>query len=383
MSEQTRLEILFEKYFQKTANPQEIAELAKLVDEAANKDAVMQLFTNTWQKYEGNDVIVTPERSEEILDHILGKTHSKPARVIRWWRPAAAAAILLFMVSGAWYLLNKDHITKNPVAIQKTITDIQPGTDGAILTLANGKQIILDSAGNGKISDAAVKNGNKISYLDGEKNVAENNTMSTSNGRQFQLILADGSKVWLNAASSITFPTAFTGNERKVSVTGEVYFEVAHNDKIPFIVEHNDISVKVLGTHFNVNTYADETSAQITLLQGSVEVALRQAQGDKTIMLKPSQQAHVTTEIKIVNDVDVNEVIAWKNGLFNFKNADIKEIMRQAARWYDVDVIYEGNISKEKFIGKVARNTNLSEMMKILELNGVKYRIEGKKVIVM
>ncbi|MBA3674769.1 MAG: DUF4974 domain-containing protein [Chitinophagaceae bacterium] len=385
---QNRLEPLLDKFSQNEVNESEFNELCELIAASENDTILKVKLVNDIQQ--AKHYPIDKRKMDKMLLKVLypegAPVYQMQKRKIFSWTKIAAAAIIILMVSAGvyWYTAIQTKsdklIAKEESSIQN---DVAPGKEGAILTLANGKQIVLDSAGNGKISDAAVKNGNEISYLNGEKSIIENNTMSTPNGRQFQLILADGSKVGLNAASSITFPTAFTGKERKVSVTGEVYFAVAHNDKIPFIVEHNNISVQVLGTHFNVNTYADETLSRITLLQGSVKVALLQAKGYKTIILKPNQQAQVTSEIKIVNVVDVDEVMAWKNGLFNFKNADIKEIMRQAARWYDVDVIYEGNISNEKFIGKVARNTNLSEMMKILELNGVKYRIEGKKVIVM
>ena len=266
--------------------------------------------------------------------------------------------------------------------------DVAPGGNRAVLTLANGSQIILDSAANGNL---AQQGNTKIVKLDSGQ-LAYNslnersddvlyNTISTPRGGQYQIVLADGSKVWLNAASSLKFPTAFTGKERKVELTGEGYFEVAKNARMPFRVAVTGMTVEVLGTHFNINAYIDESTIKTTLLEGSVKVA----KSDRQLVIKPGQQAELTpnAEFIIHNSIDVDEVMAWKNGLFNFNKADIKEIMRQAARWYDVDVVYEGNISGEKYIGKVARNTNLSEMMKILELNGVKYRIDGRKITVM
>ena len=260
-----------------------------------------------------------------------------------------------------------------------------PGKEGAILTLGNGKTILLDAAGNGNIASqgaiAVVKKNDMVVYegVDHGPEIVYN-TMSTPRRRQFSLVLSDGTKVWLNAASSITYPTAFTGKERKVSVSGEVYFEVAHRDDNPFIVEKGDVTVKVLGTHFNVNTYQDDHDIKITLLEGAVSV------NNKTTsaLIKPGQQARVADDhkIKVLKDINMEDVMAWKNGLFHFEGTRIESLMQQLARWYDIEVVYSKR-TDELFYAEIPRNTNLSDVLKALELTGkVKFAIDGNKVIV-
>jgi ferric-dicitrate binding protein FerR (iron transport regulator) len=208
------------------------------------------------------------------------------------------------------------------------------------------------------------------------------NTISTPKGGQYQVTLSDGSKVWLNAASSLRFPATFSGKERKVELTGEGYFEVAHNKKMPFHVTVNDLDVEVLGTHFNINAYADESAIKTTLLEGSVKVV----KGNETKIIEPGEQASVTTsedEINVKQQVDLEQVVAWKNGIFQFERADIESVMRQISRWYDIDVDYHGRVS-EHFGGTISRDVNISDVLKMLEMTGgVNFKIDGKKVIVM
>jgi ferric-dicitrate binding protein FerR (iron transport regulator) len=193
-------------------------------------------------------------------------------------------------------------------------------------------------------------------------------------------VLADGTKVWLNAASSLRFPAAFAGKERIVELNGEGYFEVAKNASMPFHVRVHDMDVQVLGTHFNINAYTDETAMRTTLLEGSVQVS----QGEQTQLLTPGQQAAASQngQIQLADGVDVEEVMAWKNGMFQFQGADLETILRQAARWYDIDVEYKQRIS-DRFSGQISKNVNLSQLLKILELTGkVHFEIEGRKIIV-
>jgi ferric-dicitrate binding protein FerR (iron transport regulator) len=186
--------------------------------------------------------------------------------------------------------------------------------------------------------------------------------------------------VWLNSGSSLTYPVSFISNERKVSVTGEAYFEVAHDASRPFIVKNGSMDVQVLGTHFNVNAFKDDgNDTKVTLLEGSVKIN----NGSATGLLKPGQQAAVTKEIKIVNDVDLNLVMAWKNGYFEFDNASLQNVLKEVSRWYDVDVVYEGHNQRRQFIGEIQRDLNLSEMLKILEKNKVHFKIEGKELRIM
>jgi ferric-dicitrate binding protein FerR (iron transport regulator) len=212
------------------------------------------------------------------------------------------------------------------------------------------------------------------------------NTIATPRGGQYQLVLADGSKVWLNASSGLRYPTAFTGKERRVELTGEGYFEVAKNASMPFHVQVNQMDVEVLGTHFNINAYDDESAVKTTLLEGSVKVVKRETANVKEnpIVLQPGQQAEMKphSPLAINHSPNIEEVMAWKNGLFQFKAAGIETVLRQAARWYDVEFVYKGNIP-EKFSGQISRSANAEQLLKILELTGkVKFEINGKTIIV-
>jgi ferric-dicitrate binding protein FerR (iron transport regulator) len=309
---------------------------------------------------------------------------------MRWVKLTAAAAIFIALAAGAYFYLAPQ--PNYPVATSvKKVNDIGPpsGTK-AVLTLADGSKIVLDSTGNGilavqgnvKITKQGIGG---ISYMGTPAGKVSYNTLSVPRGsRPLNLTLSDGTRVWINVGSSLTYPTAFTGKERKVTMTGEAYFEVAHNSSMPFLVQHNDATVKVLGTHFNVNSYEDEFTERITLLEGSVRVS----QGTSSGLLKPGQQARINNDgnngIKIVNDVDVNEVMAWKDGKFMFdKNTDIYTIMRQVSRWYNVDVEYQGKIN-QRFWGSISKDVNVSQVLKILEAaGGIKFKVEENKIIVM
>ena len=306
---------------------------------------------------------------------------------LNWRRLAAAAVFILTASLSVYFFRHKSNMPQIAAISQKERfkNDVAPGKEGAILTLGNGKTILLDAAGNGNIASqgaiAVVKKNDMVVYegVDHGPEIVYN-TMSTPRRRQFSLVLSDGTKVWLNAASSITYPTAFTGKERKVSVSGEVYFEVAHRDDNPFIVEKGDVTVKVLGTHFNVNTYQDDHDIKITLLEGAVSV------NNKTTsaLIKPRQQARVADDhkIKVLKDINMEDVMAWKNGLFHFEGTRIESLMQQLARWYDIEVVYSKR-TDELFYAEIPRNTNLSDVLKALELTGkVKFAIDGNKVIV-
>jgi len=332
--------------------------------------------------------------ANEVWERIQNSLATKkPSKILempqRWW---AAAAVLLLLASGSYFFLHHAHSKTELASIKKNtlINDIAPGGNKAILTLSNGKKIILDSLHNGVVTQQGnskiVKlNNGKLEYQS-EKSKMESavqyNTVVTPRGGQYQLVLADGSKVWLNAASSIHFPTAFTGNERNVEITGEAYFEVAHNATMPFHVKVNNMDVEVLGTHFNINAYDDEGVMKTTLLEGSVKVS----EGNESIFITPGEQAEVgnsSDNIEVKKDVDLDEVVAWKNGKFIFNNSDLKSIMRQLERWYNIDVVYKSKIPDEEFIGIISRNVNISEILKMLETTGaVQFEIDGRKIIV-
>lgn len=311
-------------------------------------------------------------------------------------RMAVAAVVFIALASVAWWWLQKgDDRHSNTPAVTLTY-DALPGRNGAVLTLHNGHTVLLDSARNGAIhlqpGLQVAKQDSLISYSAAGAAVNEANTLTTPRGRKFQIVLSDGTRVWLNAASSIRYPAVFTGKERVVDVTGEVYFEVAplrlrSGQKMPFIV--NILStrdaglkgrVEVLGTHFNINAYDDEEAIKTTLLEGAVKVSKDAA----SVILKPGEQASISQSSQPSNPIPVQteEVMAWKNGYFQFGHADIQTVMRQVARWYDVDIQYEGTITTDKFGGSIPRDATLSQVLHALEQSLVHFTIQGKKVIV-
>lgn len=306
-----------------------------------------------------------------------------------WW---AAAAMLLVMASGAYFLINQGSQTKIATAAPQQPAlqnDMAPGGNKAILTLADGSSVVLDTAANGALahqgSVVVMKLNGQLAY-DKQNNAAPGevlyNTIQTPRGGQYQLILADGTKVWLNAESTLRFPTAFKGMERRVELKGEGYFEVAHDAAMPFVVTRDETAVTVLGTHFNIMAYDDEPAMKISLLQGSVRVS----RGGKELLLKPGQQAVVdgrSSGIALQEDVDMDHVVSWKNGLFDFDNDPLPVVMRQLSRWYNAQVNYTGAVPEGHYTGAIRRQANLSEVLKMLELaGGVQFSIEGKAIAV-
>jgi hypothetical protein len=302
-------------------------------------------------------------------------------------RYAAAAVILLSLTAGLYFTLYKHDSAKRQFLVQ----DRAPGGQKATLTLANGEVITLDGTATGKIADEAgtkilnsadgtiIYSGNSASTRTAAAQLQ--NTIATPKGGQYQLILADGTKVWLNAASSLTYPTAFDLHERKVMLTGEAYFEVVKNASAAFKVVTPNQTVEVLGTHFNVNAYVDEAATTTTLLEGSVRIS--SAAGKK--VLKPGEQAQTNANsgtILMTSGVDAGNAIAWKNGVFSFENEDLEMIMREVSRWYDIKIIYDGPLPKEKFVGEIPRNSKLSEVCRILELNNLQFKIDGNQMTV-
>lgn len=300
---------------------------------------------------------------------------------------ALAAAMLLAVGTILYLNLGKQKAErKDAVAVH----DVAPGKDKAILTLANGKKISLTNLTNGQIaSQRGIKisktaNGQLVYETTGDAEIKglkpEFNTIEVPVGGQWQVILPDRSKVWLNALSSITYPVHFTGKERNVKVSGEAYFEVAHNAHMPFKVQCGTQTVEVLGTHFNIMAYADEKLIKTTLLEGSVKVS----EGKVTKLLVPGEQAQVGLgKIAVTNDIDMEDVVAWKNGYFKFDD-NLETIMAKVAKWYDVDVVYQSKPDPNNvYAGKVSRSKNISSLLKIIEFNGdVHFKIEGRRVIV-
>lgn len=310
----------------------------------------------------------------------------QPKRSGMWLKITAAAAVAL-LVTGTtlWlYQANRANIHAGTQMISQN--DVAPGSNKAVLTLANGQTINLNSDKKGiiiKAGELAYNDGTQIKTDDQEAGLNEKNTVTTPIGGQYQVILEDGTKVWLNAGSSLSYPTHFTGGVRKVEITGEAYFEVAHNKAAPFKVSSKGQTIEVLGTHFNIMAYENEQMVKTTLLEGSVKVA--DGGSNKALILKPGQQAQFNAQqLSLARNVDIEEVVSWKNGYFKF-NEDIKSIMNKIARWYDVEVVYQPGIDlKQTFSGEVSKSRNVSVLLKVMELTGnVNFKVEGRRIIVM
>ncbi|MEO7215223.1 FecR family protein [Mucilaginibacter sp.] len=391
-----RLQYLFDKYYNKTATPQERDELFAIVDAGKCDEELSRYVRQAWDELKPGESFFDADKSNAILKNILGSVDTdnsrKPGRTLILWGKIAAAAVALIFISLCtyWHLYPKKETQTHAKAVKHPAHDALPGGNKAILTLANGKTIILDNAQNGTLAKQGatiVKKTADGQLLYNSAAMADNspipsiNTIVTPRGGQYQVILPDGTKVWLNAASSLRFPTVFTGKTREVDITGEAYFEVAKNPAMPFKVKTNRAEIEVLGTHFNVMAYDDETTMKTTLLEGAVNIK----SGSFSAILKPGQQAQITAngQSKVVDDVDVNDETAWKNGIFQFRDAGIDMILRQASRWYDVDVIYKGKIPHREFNGRIARSVKASELLNMLEYTGFKLKIEGKNIIVL
>jgi transmembrane sensor len=311
-------------------------------------------------------------------------------RISTWLRPAAAAVFLL-AAAGLFLFRNTQHHPPTPAAqpVAAHHQDIPPGGNKAILTLADGQQIALTDAPNGairKYDNITIKkeSNGRLTYVMGNNKTATSqnttNTITTPRGGQYEVTLPDGTKVWLNALSSLSFPLSFTGSQRQVRLTGEAYFEVSPDKTHPFLVETSHTEVHVLGTSFNVKAYSDETMTTTTLVTGAVKVA----NGHNQHVLQPGQQSLADRQGSLaVSAASIEEAIAWKDGYFVFHNASIRDIMRQASRWYDVNIQYEVNTEDLQFGGRISRFSNISELLKNLELTGsVHFSIEGNTVSV-
>ena len=316
----------------------------------------------------------------------------RQVRLLKQWRNVAAAAGIILLAGAAYYIYSG--APEKPVAqsaAAEPVKDIAPGKDGAILTLSDGSAIVLDNLESGLVSTQGnaqliISNG-QLAYKQTGTASDETlyNTITTPRGRQYRLQLPDGTEVWLNAASSIRYPTAFAGGERKVNISGEAYFEVAKRPDMPFkVIAGGSSEIEALGTHFNVNAYTDETSLNTTLLEGLIKVS---AVNDKPVLVKPGQQAQIgphTGKVRIVEGANTDNIMAWKNGAFSFEDASLKDVLRQIARWYDVEIDYQGNISDKIIRGKMGRDLSLLQMIAVLKGLRVNLMLEGdRKLIVL
>ncbi|SHM11535.1 FecR family protein [Mucilaginibacter sp. OK098] len=382
---ENRYQELAKKWLNKTITPDEQAEFAAWYN--ADQDIPVDIPPTFAENEE-----VLRERILNKINRDIKKDNNRFKIIIPTWL-RVAAGILLFAGCFIYYFVQIHQPVKQLALIRQKPqlkNDVSPGGNKAILTLANGSKIDLNDVKNGVLASQGKtvlkkdKDGQLIYEAPGGKAKDSSsiyNTITIPKGGQFQIVLSDGSKVWLNSASSITFPTAFSKIERKVTITGEVYFEVAKNKHLPFRVVAGKQTVEVLGTHFNINAYSDEDAIKTTLIEGSVKVSA----DSQSAILKPEQQSSILNNKHghiSINTVDTDDVLAWKNGNFLFERAEIQLIMREASRWYDVDIKYESELPPRRFTGSISRNVNLSELLKMLKYTGINFKIEGKTIIV-
>ncbi len=362
-------------------------------DQHALRQLMQEKFEQDQQQSTNLPITVSERLLAQIHEQIQAIPVTEPK--LNWKKWFAAAALLILMAAATFIYLRSKQVQPVPVSKITLKQDIAPpSSNTAIITLGNGQQIILDSAGKGLL--AMEGNVQLTKTADGSivyQGVSDKylvNTLNNPRGsKPVTLVLSDGSKVWLNSESSLRYPVAFGAAERQVEITGEAYFEVAKKAQPFKVAVAGKGVVEVLGTHFNINSYQDETYTKVTLLEGSVKVYLQTNGTSQAIAIKPGQQAlylsdqQKQTSIQVKNDIDLSAVMAWKNGFFNFDNSDLKSVLRQLSRWYNVDVVYQGNIPKRVFGGEMQRDLNLSEVLKILEKNNVHFKIETDKLIVM
>ena len=386
----SRLNYLLQQYQNGEATPKERLELMEIVRSGELEAPVRQWLSEVIEEApEGAADELGEERAEVLLSNILqaGRVEDGLRPIRRWaiWKMAAAAAVLFVIGFSAFWTGRRSMPVAVAVNDPKPKQDVLPGKHAAVLTLGNGQQVLLDSGRDGTVGHVGnltvINTQGMLSYKGlPAGSSAENtyNTLTTNAGNQYQLILPDGSKVWLNAASSIKYPVAFGSRERKVEITGEAYFEVSASASRPVIVAHGNTVVQVLGTNFNMNTYEDESVLTTTLLQGAIRIG----QGANSRLIRPGQQARLNANgtLTVVDDVNTEEVVAWKNDLFYFRSADMPSIMRQLTRWYGIRV--EGNTNiQERFYAKIPKSAKLTEVLNAFSLTEkVHFDIEGKTV---
>lgn len=404
--QQSQFRHLFQKYADGLCSPEEEILLMLWLADPASETKRLELVEKYFDQLTETHTMPV-WRADSMFQYIIrsGKQRipqpsAKRVSLLRWMkRIAVAAAVLVVMLGAGYWIKMFDRKQEQSLAEQKEPTpSIGPGTNKAVLILTDGSMIELDSAANGKLAQQGAtsilkEEGGTVTYQESRNSSSSltiaYNTLQTPKGGEYQLILPDGSKVWLNASSSITYPVRFAGKERKVSVTGEVYFEVRHDPGKPFRVSTGITEVEVLGTQFNINAYNDEPSVNTTLVEGSVKVGMpgnQRSHVSSYKVLLPGQQSQVTlsgtSRPHTIRPVNVPEVIAWKNGYFSFQGTDLYSIMRQVARWYDVEIIFEKQVN-EKFYAEISRQTPVTELLQMLTATeAVHFKIEGKKIIV-
>lgn len=394
-----RLKMLFQRYLSNTCTRQELEELMAALEKEPLDEALQKALVQHWLN--SRDVAGIPDadaKLESLFENTrsmhLSPTHQTEAPVrpkLRWRRYAAVAVVACALAATGYLYLRQPARQAAIITQQKdsdTIKDVTPGGNKATLILANGNTLTLDSGSNQVVQQGStavhLRNGSLQYDVQGTGGTVTFNTLSTPRGGQFQVVLPDGTKAWLNAASKLRYPTAFDGKERVVELQGEGYFEIVKKEGQPFKVRvlreaHHVLEVVALGTSFNIMAYADEQTVNTTLVEGAVKVSLDR----ESRLLQPGQQAavgHSSSNIS-VQRVNTDHVIAWKNGYFSFSDADIQTVMRQLSRWYDVEVSYPQGIPQGSFSGEIGKSLSLAQALELLEQARVHFRMETDRHI--
>lgn len=380
---------LITKYLQGNITDAEQAELEKWVTATEGSSRLMQEVTNTQMLQEGVEAfghVDTDEKWERLLDRIITREKTTASRLRRiTWRYAAAVLVLAV---ASWALIT--NLTRNTnsagIASDKYATDLPPGSKKAELVLDNGRTVSLQANNDSSFMEAGVdveRTKTGLTYSGGANGITAWNTLKVPRGGEYMVILADGTKVWLNAASTLRYPVQFTGSERRIELTGEGYFEVAKNKDKPFIVATDRMDVQAVGTAFNVNSYATspDSTASATLAEGKIKVTTKQ----KTVFIDPGQEVRTSPGATYVGKGNVEMALAWKNGFFVFNNTSLQEVTMQLSRWYDVSIVYDKNVEPGKlFTGEVNRNLPVSKLLERIEMTGIaKFRVDKSTVTVL
>ncbi|RZJ80460.1 MAG: FecR family protein [Chryseobacterium sp.] len=349
-----------------------------------------QAFLETWYLNWNTENQHFSEEEIKSAKSRVWSSLNRPVYKLKSWYWLSAVAGIFLAIAIFWFYNDGNNNPRKNVVVRKVQSDFKPGGNKAILTLAGGEKVILGNAATGNVANQGAvavteTETGKLVYQQGKGSVEAMmiNKLTTPRGGEYQLVLSDGTKVWLNAASSISFPASFTGNFRKVSITGEVYFEVAHNKNKPFLVTAGSQVISVMGTHFNISAYQDDEFVTTSLISGSVRVKNSKTKIEK--LIQPGQGATTSSrnDDLIIHKIDKDEILSWKNGYFQFDNQNVYSIMKILSRWYNVDVQFLNNKNTDRFGGTFSRGKQLSETLSNLEkLGDVGFKITPKKIIV-
>jgi len=392
--EESRFFMLMERYVAGTLDPQELPELETLLGDDQNTARLGSVIDEALsaRRYEA---AYNPALADDLFSKIMERSRTKRRGIVFSLRRVAAAACVILLGTAAWFfVLHRSDIKKENT---RTAHDVAaPVTAKAILQLSDGTKVNLDSMHKGSVATqgniSVIKtDNNQIAYQPSNdpnnpssgRRVGTNILTNPRGSKVIDITLSDGSRVWLNAESSIKYPVIFDGSERNVEITGEAYFEVAHNAKKPFKVRCKNQIIEDIGTSFNVNGYANEDATRTTLVEGAIDIRFSSSNNKQAVVLKPGQQAVVSDKINVSNNIDIDEVMAWKNGLFQFNKTDTRTVMRQLERWYDIEVKYKGAVPEHAFVGQIDRNLSLVKVLHILSASGLQFTVEGNVLTIL